>query len=131
MVSQLLTQPIVQAQIKENTKLHITGLCEGNSPVTGEFPVQRASNVENVSIVDVVMTSFIICKIWDDFCVYFGHDGLCYDNKTWLYWFYIALDQRKEEKRKNNKERMKRKKKELNRKKITKERKKERKEINK
>ena len=28
----------------------VTGLCEGNSPVTGEFPVQRASNAENVSI---------------------------------------------------------------------------------
>ena len=32
------------------SKLHITGLCEGNSPVTGEFPAQRASNAENVSI---------------------------------------------------------------------------------
>ena len=27
----------------------LTGLCEGNSPVTGEFPSQRASNAENVS----------------------------------------------------------------------------------
>ena len=27
----------------------ITGLCEGNSPVTGEFPSQRASNADNVS----------------------------------------------------------------------------------
>ena len=26
------------------------GLCEGNSPVTGEFPSQKASNAENVSI---------------------------------------------------------------------------------
>ena len=25
-------------------------ICEGNSPVTGEFPLQRASNVENASI---------------------------------------------------------------------------------
>ena len=31
-------------------KLLVTGLCEGNSPVTGEFPAQKASNVENVSI---------------------------------------------------------------------------------
>ena len=31
-------------------KLHVTGLCEGNSSVTGEFPAQRASNAENVSI---------------------------------------------------------------------------------
>ena len=31
------------------SKLLVTGLCEGNSPVTGEFPAQRASNAENVS----------------------------------------------------------------------------------
>ena len=28
----------------------MTGLCTGNSPVTGEFPAQMASNAENVSI---------------------------------------------------------------------------------
>ena len=39
----------VQAQIEETSKLRITGLCEGNSPVTGEFPEQRASDAENVS----------------------------------------------------------------------------------
>ena len=32
------------------SKLRVTGLCEGNSPGTGEFPAQMASNVENVSI---------------------------------------------------------------------------------
>ena len=32
------------------SKLHVTGLWAGNSPVTGEFPAQMASNVENVSI---------------------------------------------------------------------------------
>ena len=32
------------------SKLRETGLRVGNSPVTGEFPAQRASNVENVSI---------------------------------------------------------------------------------
>ena len=35
---------------KKTSKLRITGLCEGNSPVTGEFPAQRASDTENVSI---------------------------------------------------------------------------------
>ena len=35
---------------KKTSKLRVTGLCEGNSPVTGEFPAQRASNTENVSI---------------------------------------------------------------------------------
>ena len=35
---------------KKISKLHVTGLCEWNSSVTGEFPSQRASNAENVSI---------------------------------------------------------------------------------
>ena len=35
---------------KKTSKLRVTGLCEGNSPVTGEFPTQRASYAENVSI---------------------------------------------------------------------------------
>ena len=35
---------------KETPKLRVTGLCEGNSPVTGEFLTQRASSAENVSI---------------------------------------------------------------------------------
>ena len=34
----------------ETPKLRVTGLCAGNSPVTGEFPAQIASNAENVSI---------------------------------------------------------------------------------
>ena len=35
---------------KETSKLRVTGLCEGNSLVIGEFPAQMASNAENVSI---------------------------------------------------------------------------------
>ena len=34
---------------KKTSKLRVTGLCDGNSPVTGVFPAQRASNAENVS----------------------------------------------------------------------------------
>ena len=48
--SPLFTQPFIQAQMKENIKLRVTGLCDENSPVTGEFPAQRASNAENASI---------------------------------------------------------------------------------
>ena len=39
---------------KKTSKLPVTGLCEGNSPVTGDFSAQRVSNAENVS---VLMTS--------------------------------------------------------------------------
>ena len=35
---------------KKTSELRITGLCVGNSPGTGEFPAQMASNVENGSI---------------------------------------------------------------------------------
>ena len=35
---------------KKTSKLRVTGLCAGNSPVTGEFPAQMASNAENDSV---------------------------------------------------------------------------------
>ena len=35
---------------KKISKLRFTGICEGKSPVTGEFPSQRACKRENVSI---------------------------------------------------------------------------------
>ena len=34
----------------KTSKLRVTGLCAGKSPVTGEFPAQMASNAENISI---------------------------------------------------------------------------------
>ena len=36
------------ADKRKHQKLRVTGLYEGNSPVTGEFPAQMASNAENV-----------------------------------------------------------------------------------
>ena len=35
---------------KKTSKLRVIGLCVGNSPGTGEFPAQMASNAENASI---------------------------------------------------------------------------------
>ena len=37
-------------RLNKTAQLRVTGLCVGNSPVTGEFPTQMASNEENVSI---------------------------------------------------------------------------------
>ena len=34
---------------KKTSKPRVTGLCEGNSSVTGEFPAQKGSNAENTS----------------------------------------------------------------------------------
>ena len=45
-----LLNHLFRRRSKKTSKLCVTGLCEGNSPVTDEFPAQRASNVENVSI---------------------------------------------------------------------------------
>ena len=41
---------LIRRRSKTISKLRVTGLCAGNSPVTGEFPEQRASDAENVSI---------------------------------------------------------------------------------
>ena len=45
-----LLNRLFRRRSKETPKLHVNGLCEGNPPATGEFPAQRASNAENVSI---------------------------------------------------------------------------------
>ena len=56
MASQITSLTIVYSTVysrrrsKKTSKLRVTGLCDGNSPVTCEFPAQMASNAENVSI---------------------------------------------------------------------------------
>ena len=56
MVSQITSLTIIYSTVysrrrsNKTSKLRVTGLCEGNSPVTAEFPAQMASNAENVSI---------------------------------------------------------------------------------
>ena len=45
-----LLNRLFRCRSKKTSKLHVTGLCAGNSSVTGEFPVQRPSNAENISI---------------------------------------------------------------------------------
>ena len=47
---QCLLNRLFRRRSKKTSKLRVTGLCAGNSPVTGEFPAQMASNAENVSI---------------------------------------------------------------------------------
>ena len=45
-----LLNHLFRRRSKKTSKLRVTGLCAGNSPGTGEFPAQMASNAENVSI---------------------------------------------------------------------------------
>ena len=41
-----LLNRLFRRRSKKTSTLRVTGLCAGNSPVTGEFPEQRASNAE-------------------------------------------------------------------------------------
>ena len=58
MASQITSLTIVYSTVysgavcrsKKTSKLRVTGLCAGNSPVASEFLAQMASNAENVSI---------------------------------------------------------------------------------
>ena len=44
-----LLNRLFRCRSKKTSKLRVTGLCAGNSPGTGEFPAQTASNAEYVS----------------------------------------------------------------------------------
>ena len=54
MASQITGLTVVDSTVysrrrsKKTSRLRAIGLCTGNSPVTGEFPAQRASNAENI-----------------------------------------------------------------------------------
>ena len=45
-----LLNRLFRSRSKKTSKLRVTCLCAGNSPGTGEFPAQKASYAENVSI---------------------------------------------------------------------------------
>ena len=46
---QCLLSRLFGRRSKKTSKFRVTGLCAGNSPETGEFPAQMASNAENDS----------------------------------------------------------------------------------
>ena len=45
-----LLSRLFRRRSNNTSKLRVTGLCEENSPVTGQFPIKRASNTEKLSI---------------------------------------------------------------------------------
>ena len=74
--SPLILNRLFGRRSKKTSKLRVTGLCAGNSPATGEFPAQKASYEEDVSIwwrhhdeeqsgaaVIITVTSFVISLI--------------------------------------------------------------------
>ena len=58
-----LLNRLFRRRSKKTSKLSVTGLCEGNSPVTGEFPAQRTSNAKNVSI---WWRHHVMPNLWDE-----------------------------------------------------------------
>ena len=56
-----LLNRLFRRRSKKTSKLRVTGLCAGNSPGTGEFPAQMASNAEMFPFDDVIM--YVRCRI--------------------------------------------------------------------
>ena len=50
-----LLKRLFRRRSKKTSKLHVAGLCEGNSQMTGEILAQRASNAEMFPLDDVIM----------------------------------------------------------------------------
>ena len=55
MPDQCLLNGLFRRRSKKTSKLRVTGLCARNSPVTGEFLAQMASNAEMFPSHDVIM----------------------------------------------------------------------------
>ena len=90
---------------KKTSKLRVTGLCAGNSPGTGEFPAQMASNAENVSIWSQVVSNVTIRSqgiaglthksTWNPICRIFERYYLCatcifYGLRRYFQWNFIG-----------------------------------------
>ena len=71
---------LLKVVLKKTSKLRVTGLCVGNSPATGEFPAQMASNAENFSIWwrhYVILFKLISMWYWTGIAIIIDHtDGL-------------------------------------------------------
>ena len=67
-VSIVLLNRLFRRRLKNTPKLRVTRLCEGNSPVIGEFPAQRASNAEMFPFDDVIMGWYRVQRMQRDTC---------------------------------------------------------------
>ena len=86
-----LLSRLLRHRSKKTSQLRVTGLCAGNSPLTGEFPAQRASNAENASIwwchhaifiaiciVSIMLSLDRLCKsLWVFFSIMISVFDLC------------------------------------------------------
>ena len=89
-----LLNRLFRRRSREASKLRATGLCEGNSPGTGEFPAQRASNAENVSIwwrhhesILYSVPSPLDNELIKETVLIFGHNQICTLGTNMTWWF--------------------------------------------
>ena len=68
----------------KTSKLHVTGLCAGNSPVTGEFPAQRPVTRKMFPFDDVIMMRGK-CSLW------INKKALSNNVKYWYQWCCLVL----------------------------------------
>ena len=64
----IVCSTVCSGRSKKTSTFRVTGLYEGNPPVTGGFPSKRDSNAEDVSFDDVIM-----CPVNDIICNVFSH----------------------------------------------------------
>ena len=83
-----LLNRLLRRRSKKISKLRVTGLCARNSPVTGKFPSQRASNAKNASI----SWRHHACAMCSYSPSQFGSDnGLAPTSAGWWNWLWISL----------------------------------------
>ena len=78
-----LLNRLFRLRSKKTSKHRVKGLCAGNSPVTCEFPAQRASNAKNVSIW-WRHNGKIQSKLPSTQREFYRHTGYCWSPKTYL-----------------------------------------------
>ena len=95
MASHITGVPIVYSTVcsgtdKKKSKLHVTGLCEGNSPVTGEFPHKGPVTWKMFPLDDIIiltrnLTRNLHCHVlsflaWNMSC-YFGQSACSIESR--------------------------------------------------
>ena len=59
-----LLNRLFKRRSKKTSKLRTTSLCAGNSPITGEFPAQRAVTRKMFPFDDVIMRTAVVYSLW-------------------------------------------------------------------
>ena len=80
---------LLRCRSKKTSKLCVTGLCEGNSPVTDEFPAQMISNAEIVSIWWRHHVQSTIQLSWNHFRI-MSHISVVAQDHHWFKWRLMA-----------------------------------------